>query len=342
MFARIRSDQEARTVKLSIGTPPGPHARELAIRAEELGYDGIWLFDSAAIYEDVWAHLALIADATERIGLGTAVLVPNLRHVMTTASAIATIDRLAPGRLSCAIGTGYTARLILGKPALSWQVTRSYVEQLRGLLRGDAVTIDGERCQMIHRPELATARPIEVPILLSAFGPKGLAITREIADGWMGMSPPPERFARAIQMVNGTVLAPGESAGARRVVDAVGPWQVGLYHFLWENHRDQLPNVPGGAAWLARIRSERPDEAEQHLAVHYSHCTHLSDADRIGLAAFGEQIPWNGWVGTAKDLLARAEQSAAGGATEILYTPAGDDLIGEAERFYGALESVQR
>jgi 5,10-methylenetetrahydromethanopterin reductase len=328
-------------MKISIGTPPGPQARDLATRAEELGYDGIWLFDSAAIYEDVWAHLALIADSTQRIALGTAVLVPNLRHVMATASAIATIERLAPGRLSCAIGTGYTARLILGKRALSWKSTREYVEQLKGLLRGDVVEIEGERCQMIHRPELAMPRPIRVPILLSAFGPKGLAITREIADGWMGASAPPQRFARAIHMVNGTVLAPGESPGARRVVEAVGPWQAGMYHYLWENNRDVLPNVPGGAAWLAQIESERPDAAERHLAVHYSHCTHLSDADRLGLAAFGADIPWNGWVGEAEDLRKRADASAIAGTTEILFTPAGDDLIGEATRFYEALAPLQ-
>jgi 5,10-methylenetetrahydromethanopterin reductase len=328
-------------VKISIGTPPGPHARALARRAEELGYDGIWLYDSAAIYEDVWAHLALIADATERIGLGTAVLVPNLRHVMATASAIATIDRLAPGRLSCAVGTGYTARLILGKGPLSWKSTREYVLQLKGLLRGDVVAIDGERCQMIHRPELAKARPIGVPILLSAFGPKGLAIAKEIADGWMGGSPPAERFERAIHMVNGTVLAAGESPGAQRVVEAVGPWQAGMYHYLWEKNREALLHVPGGPAWLGQIEAERPDEAERHLAVHSGHCTHLSRADRLGLAAFGGKIPWNGWVGEAEALRQRAEATAAAGTTELLYTPAGDDLIGEAERFYEALKPVQ-
>ena len=92
---------------------------------------------------------------------------------------------------------------------------------------------------------------------------------------------------------------------------------------------------------LAKIESQRPDPAERHLAVHYGHCTHLSDADRIGLAAFGEQIPWQGWVGSAEDLRKRAEQSAAAGTTELLYTPAGDDLIGEAERFYEAMKPLQ-
>ena len=178
-------------MKLSICCAPGPQARELAVRAEALGYDRIWLFDSAALYEDIWIHLAQIAEATGRIGLGTAVLVPNLRHVMTTASAIATIDRLAPGRLACAIGTGFTARAVLGQKALPWKFTRTYFEQLRGLLQGRVVDIDGQACQMIHRPGLAKKRPIDVPLLLSAFGPKGLAITREIADGWMATQPRP-------------------------------------------------------------------------------------------------------------------------------------------------------
>jgi 5,10-methylenetetrahydromethanopterin reductase len=317
-------------MKISIGVPPGPQARDLAVRAEALGYDRIWLYDSAALYEDIWVHLGLIAEATFRIGLGTAVLVPNLRHVMATASAIATIDRLAPGRLACAIGTGYTARLVLGQKALTWKFTREYVEQLQGLLRGDVVTIDGKPCQMIHRPELAKARPIEVPILLSAFGPKGRAITREIADGWMGFGTPAEPFDWAVQMVNGTVLDPGESPSSQRAIDSVGAWQAGSYHITWETNPDNLPAIPGGVAWLEQIESERP-EAERHLAVHSGHCTH---------SAFDE-VPWIGWVGEAEDVGKRAEASAAAGATELLYTPAGDDLLGQAEAWYEAVRGTQ-
>ena len=259
---------------------------------------------------------------------------------MTTASAIATVDRLAPGRLVCAIGTGYTARKILGKNALTWQFTRDYVLQLKGLLRGDVVTIEGETCQMIHRPELAVPRPIDVPILLSAFGPKGLGITREIADGWMGVAPPEQRFERAVQMVNGAVVRDGESPSSDRIVDAVGAWQAGAYHFMWENDPQSVTAIPGGAAWLAQIESERP-AAERHLAVHSGHCTHLNAADRLGLDAFEGSIPWNGWVGSKADLLGRAEASAAAGITEIFYTPAGDALLPLAEDFYDAMKPVQ-
>lgn len=328
--------EESKRMKVSIGCPPGPGARELALRAESLGYDRIWLFDSAALYEDIWIHLVQIAEATRRIGLGTAVLVPSLRHVMTTASAIATVDRLAPGRLACAFGTGFTARAVLGQKALSWKFTRTYLEQLRGLLQGRVVDIDGKPCQMIHRPEFAKPRPIDVPILLSAFGPKGLAITREIADGWMGAAPPPERFDWAVQMVHGTVLDPGESPQSQRVVEAVGPWHVGLYHSSWEWNVDAVSSLPGGQEWLEKIVSARPAR-ERHLAVHDGHVTHLNEADRAALATFEGQVPWSGWVGEAGAIRARAEEAAAAGATEILYVPAGPDPLREAEAFFRAM-----
>ena len=327
-------------MKISIGVPPGPQARDLAIRAEEIGYDRIWMYDSAALYEDVWIHMARAAEATERIGLGTAVLVPNLRHVMATASAIATLERLAPGRLACAVGTGYTARLTLAQKALPWKFVRDYVEQLQALLRGEVVRIDDRDCQMIHRPELTGPRPIRVPILLSAFGPKGQGITREIADGWMGVPPPPEAVDWAVHMVNGSVLAPGESPTSSRVIDSVGPWQALMYHGAWETHPDALAQMPGGAAWLARVESDRP-EGQRHLAVHEGHCSHLSDRDRIIFEACGEDVPWFGWVGSAEEVRKRAEASAAAGSTEILYTPAGDDLLGQAESFYQAVGGLQ-
>src|SRR5947207_2820862 len=149
-------------MKLSVAMPPGPDAVDCARLAESLGYDRIWFYDSAALYEDIWVTLARVAERT-KINLGTAVLVPNLRHVMTTAAAIATIERLAPGRLACGFGTGATARWVLNKPALSWATTRRYVEQLHRLLHGEVVEVDGEPVQ---RP-LAAAQA-RTPILVAA------------------------------------------------------------------------------------------------------------------------------------------------------------------------------
>jgi 5,10-methylenetetrahydromethanopterin reductase len=62
--------------------------------------------------------LALAAEQTSRIGLGPGVLVPSLRHPMVNAAAIATLDALAPGRVTVAIGAGFTGRYTLGRRAM--------------------------------------------------------------------------------------------------------------------------------------------------------------------------------------------------------------------------------
>ena len=75
-------------MKISCGLQPCLEVVEQAQLAEELGYDRAWLYDSPAIYGDIWVALARVAERTERIGLGTAVLVPSLRSVIATASAM--------------------------------------------------------------------------------------------------------------------------------------------------------------------------------------------------------------------------------------------------------------
>jgi 5,10-methylenetetrahydromethanopterin reductase len=113
----------AATPKLTVGFPPGPRTVEYARLAEDLGYERVWLFDSAGVYEDIFVWLALAARETA-VPLGTAVLVPNLRHVMTTAAAFASLDGVAPGRVSYGLGTGASGRWVLVMGALSWKSKR--------------------------------------------------------------------------------------------------------------------------------------------------------------------------------------------------------------------------
>ena len=320
---------------LSAGFPPGPRTVELAQLAEQLGYARVWLFDSAGLYEDIWMWLALAARETS-VPLGTAVLVPNLRHVMTTAAAVATLEGLAPGRTAYGFGTGATARWVLGKPALSWATTRRYLETLRALLRGEVVEIDGARTQMLHHPELATARPLDVPILLSAMGPKGREIAREVADGIITVGGGVEGFDWCVQMVNGTVLDAGEDLTTARVRDAVGPWYVMAYHGTYQAAGEAVDNLPLGAEWRAEIEAERPP-GERHLAVHEGHVTHVMDHDRAVLDAAGDAVAGFGWIGSPDEVRARAETAAASGVSELLYTPTGPDVERELRAFAAAM-----
>ena len=106
----------------------------------------MWVADSPMIWSDCYATMALLARATSRIGIGTGVAVAGLRLAPVTAAAHATINRLAPGRVFCGIGSGNTAMRILGPQAdVDRPRSRSTCEELRPLLRGDeAVLRHGE------------------------------------------------------------------------------------------------------------------------------------------------------------------------------------------------------
>src|SRR5712692_4864179 len=162
------------------------HTPEHIALAEQLGYARAWCYDSPALYPDVWMTLALAAQRTSRIGLGPCVLVPSLRHVMTNAAAIATLESLAPGRVTVVIGSGFTGRLALGQRPLPWSQVRGYIQALRALLRGEEVEWDGAVIRMLHPEGFAPPRPIELPILVAPVGPRGLEVAREVGDGVVG------------------------------------------------------------------------------------------------------------------------------------------------------------
>ena len=308
-------------IKISVATAPGPQVEELAVLAEELGFERYWLYDSPAIYEDVWMTLARLASATDRIGLGTAVLVPHSRHPMVTASAIATMERLAPGRSAYAFGTGASARWCFDQPALTWKFMGTYLAQLKSLLAGETVEIDGKPCQMIHHPDLAVARPIQVPLLVSAFGPKGIGVATGLeADGIMNMFLPAEGFGERVQMVPGTVLDEGEVISDARPATAIGPWHMVAYHGIYQAAPEAVDTMAGGADWRAGIEAERPP-SEHHLVVWEGHVTHLVERDAPVMAASGDAIAGMSWVGTPDEIRARVDAAAEAGVTEVMYAP---------------------
>lgn len=138
------------------------------------------MFDSPALHGDLWIALARIAAATERIGSGSGVAVAGLRHPMVTAAAAASVAEIAPGRLTLAFGTGHTARRTLGRPVRVDDLVRE-VRQVRSLLAGDVVDIDGQPGQMCHLPGFGPSRPLDVPGWLAASGPQATAAARDLA-----------------------------------------------------------------------------------------------------------------------------------------------------------------
>lgn len=311
----------AGSLALSLSLPPGPKVLDYARLAEELGYQRLWLYDSPLLYGDVWVALARVAEATTRLGVGPGVLVPGLRHVATTAAAIATLESLAPGRIAVAVGTGFTARRLLGKHPLPWKRVEEFVRSLRALLAGETVLLEGKPVRMIHLEGYAPMRPIATPILVAASGPRGSEIARACGDGVMTFAAPPSGFAWCAVVQSGTVLDPGESFASARVFDALAPGIALIYHSIYEAAGAGVDQLPGGAAWRAAL--EREPEQTRHLTLHEGHCVAPPARERplldpnVGAMTFS---------GSASELAIRIAGLAAAGATELVYSPAGPDI----------------
>ncbi|UGQ12232.1 LLM class flavin-dependent oxidoreductase [Yinghuangia sp. ASG 101] len=315
--------------ELSCGLPPGPDFADLAVLAEELGYARVWIYDSAPLWEDPFVHLALAARRTSRIGLATAVLIPDQRSVMAMASGIATIARISDGRFRACFGTGFTARLTVGQAPMTLKALADYVTALRGLLAGETAFADGRAVRMLHAPGLTAPRPVDVPLWLSVFGPRGAELAGRVADGIIG---PPHPELPSAMLVSGTVLDAGEEPDSARVHEAIGPWRVVDWHNAYaQRGADAVDALPGGRAWRETVEALAPAE-ERHLLPYEGHVTHLTDRDRALLA----HIDVKTMVGDTDRVARQLSRFAAAGFSELIYTPSGPDIARELRTFAAA------
>ena len=326
------------SIAISAAFPPGLETPAHIALAEDLGYQRAWVYDSPALYHDVWVTLARAAERTERIGLGPGVLVPSLRHPMVNAAAIATLADLAPGRVAVAIGAGFTGRHVLGQRPMRWADVRAHVVAIKGLLRGEEVEWDGQPIRMVHPVGFGAPRPIDVPILIGADGPRGNAVAAELGDGTFAAGVPNAAATSAWRalLTFGTVLEDGETATSPRVIEAAGPGVAVVLHGMYERGgASAVDGFPGGAAWRAGL--EEIGERRRHLATHEGHLVELTERDRAGLdGGLAELITSFTLTAPAAEIGDRIEAFASQGITELAYQPCGPDLPRELEAFAAA------
>jgi len=242
-----------------IGIPSYIDAWRDVQAAEEAGFTHAWFYDSQLIYSDVYATMALAAQNTSRIKLGTLVAIPTNRIAPVTASAIATINKLAPGRVILAMGTGYTGRNTMGLPQMTVKSLREYTQQIKGLLAGEDVLFrEGEKerwVRLVHADQkqfINIKDPIQVYV--AANGPRALQVVGELADGWVttlrartdlsdNYATINDSAAKAgrstakpytVALSYGCVLRDGESLTSERVMARVGPSIMPGVHAQWE------------------------------------------------------------------------------------------------------------
>ena len=306
--------------------------------AEELGYRRAWCYDSPGLYPDVWMVLARAADRTSTIGLGPGVLVPSLRHVAVNAAAVIALEAWAPGRVAVAVGAGFTGRMVLGHRPMRWRDVAAYVRALRSLLRGEEVEVEGAVVRLLHDPTCGAPRPVEVPILIGADGPKGLAVADELGDGVFSAAVPQPGATsswRAL-LTFGTVLDPGEPLTSPRARAAYGPGVAVAYHAVYERGgAAAVDALPGGSRW--REATEAWPQETRHLAIHEGHLVAANERDEVVLDEASALAPAFTLTGTAEDVRARAEAFAAAGVTELAFQPAGTDIERELPVLAAAL-----
>jgi len=177
-------------------------------RVETLGWDAAWQPDSQLRRRDTYVLLAAAARATERITLGTLLANPVNRHPSVTASSIATIDELAPGRTVLGWGVGDTAVRLAGlRPARVKELEES-TRLMRALLDGEAVEVGAAQAAWLphHRP---------VPIWIAAGGPRTLRMAGGVADGvFIRVGTHPANIARSIEMIRAGAADAGRDPSA--------------------------------------------------------------------------------------------------------------------------------
>ena len=191
-----------------IALPTAADNYKIVARAEELGFSHAWFYDTQMLSADCFVAMGAAAVNTSRIKLCTGVLTPSNRIAPVAASGLAALNAIAPGRIICGVGTGFTARRAMGFGAIKVKDMEIYVHQVYGLLRRETVDfeMEGEKKKIrFLNPELPLFNTTD-PIALhfSAFGPRTRALTAKFGAGWIDFVGKVENGVKEVQaMISG-------------------------------------------------------------------------------------------------------------------------------------------
>ena len=177
------------------------------------GFDSVWIPDSQLLWRDTFVALALAAASTKRITLAPGVTNLVTRHVTVVASAVRTIQELAPGRFTLALGAGRSAADMAGA---AHTPTRELAESLRAL----RALLSGQPWSFAGRPQRLTGAAGTYPVYLGAGGPRNVRLAGAEADGIIlaGMLP----CCLALMRPSPVHAATGATAGAPHSAQALG------------------------------------------------------------------------------------------------------------------------
>ncbi len=336
---------------------------KFAKRAEELGFSHAWFYDTQMLSADCFVAMGAAAVNTSRIRLGTGVLVPSNRIAPVTANALATLNKLAPGRIDFGVGTGFTARRAMGFGAIKIKTMEAYIEQVYGLLRRETVAFEMEgetRKIRFLNPELGLINAIDpIKLHVSAYGPRTRALTARLGAGWIDFVGNVEAGVREVQAMRqewsqagraaaelsatafalGCVLQDGEPADSERAMAQAGPRAAVSLHRAADEALSGL--APGTSmpshlrkeldGYVALARTFQPADAP-YLENHRGHLMQVKPQERAFVTA--DLIRATSFTATEAEIKQRIDTLRAAGFTQftVQLVPGQEEAIADWTR----------
>ena len=159
--------------------PPASTVVELARKAEDAGFGYVWTFDSHLLWQEPFVIYSQILAATQRVIVGPMVTNPGTRDWTVIASQFATLNEMFGNRTICGIGRGDSALRTLGAKPGTIAEMKQCVEVVRALARGETVEYRGQQLKFAWVDNGA------LDVWVAAYGPRALAATGEVGDGYI-------------------------------------------------------------------------------------------------------------------------------------------------------------
>ncbi|MFB9359974.1 TIGR03842 family LLM class F420-dependent oxidoreductase [Actinoplanes nipponensis] len=188
--------------------PPAMEVVEWARKAEELGYSHVWTFDSHVLWQEPFVIYSKILSDTERVIVGPMVTNPGTRDWTVIAAQFATLNEMYGNRTICGIGRGDSALRVLGLPPNTLGELRESIGVVKGLASGEKVTVRGQELQFAWAPDS------RLDVWVAAYGPKALALTGEVGDGYILQLADPDIAAWMIAAVRRAAARAGRDPDA--------------------------------------------------------------------------------------------------------------------------------
>ena len=348
---------------MDLGICVASHVNDIGyvVRAEELGYTHAWLADSQMLWSDCYATLALAARDTSTIKLGTGVAVSGTRPAPVNAASIATINALAPGRTFFGVGSGNTARRVMGLPPQRIKDFEVYLQELAPLLKGEESIFHhgGNEIPIRHiMPDKGFVNFDDpIPLYISGFGPKSLGLAGQYGDGavlalvgdpgamqsvWHMMQTGAREAGREIgpdgsyyttALTTMVVLDEDEAPDSDRVKAECGAMAMAAVHYAYDQYRNfghQPPNALAGIWDDYRKLLESYPEETRHQRIHAGHnCWVLEEEERF---LTPEVLSASSMIGTKNQLIERLHGMSAAGLSQVMILPNFDTRFDVLER----------